>query len=229
MSPSLNRIVLQRDAPLRRAPQQELEVHAEVLELLGLSVLHDRLRLSVRLERDPLLVPADRLRLLRSATRSSERTSSSRRSAPRQARGTGRSPSRLLLRGARTLTDCAGAGRGRYSRGASALGRHPGAALPVRQRRDHRRQLRGLALLRAPAPQPRRLPRLVLPVHGQRRLPRPGAVGLSAGSPPCSCTAAGTTSSATCSSWRSSARTSRTPSGTFATSSSTSPAASWRR
>ena len=55
---------LQCDAPLRRSAQQELEVHAEVLELLGLSVLHDRLRLSVGLERDPLLVPADRLGLL---------------------------------------------------------------------------------------------------------------------------------------------------------------------
>src|SRR3954454_9051948 len=55
---------LQRDAPLRRSPQQELEVHAEVLELLGLGVLHDRPGLRVGLERHPLLVPADRLGLL---------------------------------------------------------------------------------------------------------------------------------------------------------------------
>ena len=40
--------------------------------------------------------------------------------------------------------------------------------------------------------------------------------GASAGSPPCSCTAAGITSWATCCSWRSSERTSRTPSGQLA-------------
>src|SRR5947207_1330713 len=55
---------LQDLAPLRLATQQELEVHPEVLELLQLRVLHDRPRLCVLLEREPLLVPADRLRLL---------------------------------------------------------------------------------------------------------------------------------------------------------------------
>ena len=47
-------------------------------------------------------------------------------------------------------------------------------------------------------------------VAGACQAPEPWA---SAGSPPCSCTAAGTTSWATCCSWRSSARTSRTGSG----------------
>jgi tetratricopeptide (TPR) repeat protein len=50
----------------------------------------------------------------------------------------------------------------------------------------------------------------------------------SAGSPPCSCTAAGTTSWATCCSWPSSARMSRMPTGRCATWSSTSPAGSRR-
>src|SRR5438270_10032100 len=61
---------LQRDPPVRRSPDQELEVHAEVLELIALEVLellalgvgHDRLRLRVGLERHSLLVPSDRLR-----------------------------------------------------------------------------------------------------------------------------------------------------------------------
>ena len=51
-------------APQRRAAQQELQVHAEVLELLALGVAHDRPRLAIGLDRHPLLVPADRLRLL---------------------------------------------------------------------------------------------------------------------------------------------------------------------
>ena len=51
-------------APERRAAQQELEVHAEVLELLALRVAHDRPRLAVGLDREALLVPADRLGLL---------------------------------------------------------------------------------------------------------------------------------------------------------------------
>ena len=51
-------------APQRRAAQQELEVHAEVLELLALGVAHDRPRLAIWLDGHPLLVPADRLRLL---------------------------------------------------------------------------------------------------------------------------------------------------------------------
>ena len=51
-------------APARRPPQQELEIHAEVLELLALRVVHDRGGLGVGLDREPLLVPADRLGLL---------------------------------------------------------------------------------------------------------------------------------------------------------------------
>ena len=50
--------------PHRRAPQQELEVHAEVLELLALGVAHDRPRIGVGLDAEPLLVPADGLGLL---------------------------------------------------------------------------------------------------------------------------------------------------------------------
>src|SRR3954471_7708993 len=51
-------------APQGRAPQQELQVHAEVLELLALGVGHDRARLAVGLEGEALLVPADRLGFL---------------------------------------------------------------------------------------------------------------------------------------------------------------------
>src|SRR3954451_13519745 len=51
-------------APCRRAPQQELEVHAEVLVLLADGVLHHRDRLGILLDRDPLLVPADGLGFL---------------------------------------------------------------------------------------------------------------------------------------------------------------------
>src|SRR5205823_14505508 len=50
--------------PRRRPPQQELEVHAEVLDLLALGVAHDRDRLGIGLQRDPLLIPANRLGLL---------------------------------------------------------------------------------------------------------------------------------------------------------------------
>ena len=54
-----------RDLPPRRgAPEQELEVHAEVLELLALRVAHHCGRLGVGLDREALLVPPDRLRLL---------------------------------------------------------------------------------------------------------------------------------------------------------------------
>ena len=51
-------------APERGTAQQELQIHAEVLELLPLGVAHDRPRLGVRLDRHALLVPADRLGLL---------------------------------------------------------------------------------------------------------------------------------------------------------------------
>src|SRR4051812_37174716 len=56
--------LLQDLPPLRRAAEQELEIHPEVLELLELRVLHDGARLRVALDRDALLVPADGLRLL---------------------------------------------------------------------------------------------------------------------------------------------------------------------
>ena len=51
--------------PDRSAAQEELEIHAEVLELLALGVPHDRLRLRVFFHRQTLLVPADRFGLLR--------------------------------------------------------------------------------------------------------------------------------------------------------------------
>src|SRR5205809_5910816 len=51
-------------APWRRAPQQELEIHAEVLELLALSIPHDCQRLGVGLDRDALLIPTDGFGLL---------------------------------------------------------------------------------------------------------------------------------------------------------------------
>ena len=60
---------------------------------------------------------------------------------------------------------------------ASALRRHPGSALPDRQRRDHRGELRRLALLRAAAPAISVVPRVVLSVHRQRVLQRPRALG----------------------------------------------------
>ena len=51
-------------APLRRAPQEELEIHAEVLVLLADGVGHHGFGLRIALDRQALLVPADRLRLL---------------------------------------------------------------------------------------------------------------------------------------------------------------------
>jgi hypothetical protein len=51
-------------APVGRSPEQELEVHAEMLELLSLGVAHDRDSLRIVLDREALLVPADRLGLL---------------------------------------------------------------------------------------------------------------------------------------------------------------------
>ena len=62
-------------------------------------------------------------------------------------------------------------------RRAPALRRTSVASLPDRQRRAHRRELRRVDLLRAPAPATVGLPRFVLPVHGRRHLPRAGAVG----------------------------------------------------
>src|SRR3954451_1932845 len=44
-------------APQRRAPQQELEIHGEVLELLALRVAHHRDGVPILLDRDALLVP----------------------------------------------------------------------------------------------------------------------------------------------------------------------------
>src|SRR4051794_10700255 len=51
-------------APLRFLAQQKLEVHAKMLHLLVLRVAHDRERVFVFLDREALLVPTDRLRLL---------------------------------------------------------------------------------------------------------------------------------------------------------------------
>jgi hypothetical protein len=51
-------------APGRCAAHEELQVHAEVLELLALGVPHDGHGVGIGLESEPLLVPADRLRLL---------------------------------------------------------------------------------------------------------------------------------------------------------------------
>jgi DNA-binding CsgD family transcriptional regulator len=56
--------LLQRQPPLVLAAGEKLEVHREVEELLALRVLHDPAGFLVRLDRHPLLVPADRLRLL---------------------------------------------------------------------------------------------------------------------------------------------------------------------
>ena len=63
MSPGLEEHALGDLAPARRPPQQELEIHAEVLELLTLGVAHDRGGLGIGLDREALLVPADRLGL----------------------------------------------------------------------------------------------------------------------------------------------------------------------
>lgn len=52
---------LRCDPSPRFLPQQELQVHAEVLKLLLLGVLHDRPRASVLLDRNKLLAPISRL------------------------------------------------------------------------------------------------------------------------------------------------------------------------
>src|SRR5262249_49569725 len=51
-------------APDGGSAKKELEVHAEVLELLALSVAHDVPGARVRLHREALLVPSDRFGLL---------------------------------------------------------------------------------------------------------------------------------------------------------------------
>src|SRR6202000_2877512 len=61
--------LLEQDAlgdltPARHLAQQELEVHREVLELLPLGVWPDRRGVGSGLERESLLIPADRLALL---------------------------------------------------------------------------------------------------------------------------------------------------------------------
>src|SRR5262249_40829242 len=61
--------------------------------------------------------------------------------------------------------------------GAPDLGWDPDPALSDRQRLDHRRELRGLDLLRAPASESIGLPRLLLSLHGQQLLSRAGVVG----------------------------------------------------
>src|SRR6185369_11903112 len=55
---------LEHLAPLRLLAEEELEVHPEVLHLLVLRVLHDGLRLTVLLDGEALLIPADRFGLL---------------------------------------------------------------------------------------------------------------------------------------------------------------------
>lgn len=56
---------------------------------------------------------------------------------------------------------------------AAAPRRYPRTAVPSRQRGGHRRELLRPALLRAPAAELGRLPRMVLRVLGPRRLPQP--------------------------------------------------------
>ena len=78
--------------PAGRAPQQELEIHGEMLELLALGVGHDRARLVVRPR------PQDAARTSRwpppppSATRTGGRTYAPSRAARPEARDTDRSP-----------------------------------------------------------------------------------------------------------------------------------------
>ena len=84
-------------APRRRAAQQELEIHREVLELLALGVLHHRDRLGVGLDRQALLIPADRLGLLGQRRAQARERPRRRRAARQAARGTDRSPSDLLI------------------------------------------------------------------------------------------------------------------------------------
>ena len=79
-------------APDRRPAQEELEVHAEVLELLALRVAHDRLRHGVGLDREALLVPADRLGLLGQRGAQAGKRSRLRPGALQVARGTGQKP-----------------------------------------------------------------------------------------------------------------------------------------
>ena len=54
----------QHDAPFRLATGEELERHREVLELLFLRILHDGARLTIALDGESLLVPANGLSLL---------------------------------------------------------------------------------------------------------------------------------------------------------------------
>src|SRR2546430_1914330 len=65
---------------------------------------------------------------------------------------------------------CRAAGWVRELSRASALRRDPGAPVPDRQRLDHRRLLRGVAVLRAPTPPVVGVPCVVLRVHGQPQL-----------------------------------------------------------
>src|SRR5207248_1240605 len=59
----LEQNVLENRSPLRRLAEQEFEIHPKVLELFLLRIAHDGARRFVLLDRDALLVPADRLRL----------------------------------------------------------------------------------------------------------------------------------------------------------------------
>src|SRR6516164_5564824 len=51
-------------SPRPHASKEELQIHAEVLELLPLSVTHHRDSVGVGLDREALLIPADRFGLL---------------------------------------------------------------------------------------------------------------------------------------------------------------------
>ena len=100
--------------------------------------------------------------------------------------------------------------------------------VPVRQHGAHRRQLRGLALLRAadlttPSSTPPSTPARST-ARAMRRSP-----GATAGSPRCSCTGVGVTSSGTCSSSAVFGKNVEDAFGHLQYLSSTSPAASWRR
>src|SRR5256885_1256354 len=60
----LEEYVLEDNAPLGSAAQQELEIHPEMLELFALGVPHNRSCVTILLDREALLIPADCFGLL---------------------------------------------------------------------------------------------------------------------------------------------------------------------
>jgi hypothetical protein len=64
IDPSVKRIACRIVRHSGMAAQQKLEVHAEVLELLGLRVLHDCAGFGILLDGQTLLIPVNRLGLL---------------------------------------------------------------------------------------------------------------------------------------------------------------------